>query len=141
VSCTQSSRELVSEFTVTVRVPRGRGTAGLVSVIDAELARLEEGVDEAVVRRVRDVWFDRLIERMERSGTRAGMLTGPVYDASAYTVARDARRYARVDTERTERAVRRLLPRDRRVVLSIRANPTAPEEGRIVRDELRRSAR
>lgn len=140
VGCRQSSRELVSELSIVVRLGRGQGTDQALAVVDAELARFAQGIDEALVRRVREVWFDRLIERMERSSSRAGLLASRVHDGSGYTVARDARRYARVDAERAARAVRVLLPRDRRFVLSVRANPRAPEGGRVVSDQLRRSA-
>lgn len=128
----QASHQLCSEFTAGALVPRERGTAEALRVIDAELASLASGIDAALVRRVQEVWFDRLVARMEHPGTRASMLAHELYDGTPYTVARDARRYLEMDAERVALAVRRLLPRDRRVVVSIDATRGAPEGGVVV---------
>ena len=138
---TQASHELVSEFTAAALLPRGRGTVEALAAIDAELARLEQGVDEALVQRVREVWFDRLVERMESGAGRAMALSNGVHGGGRYTVAADAHRYAQVDAERVARAVRRLLPRDRRIVVSISASPGAPDGGVVIADHMTRSVR
>lgn len=137
----QVSRELVSEFSAGAVLPRGHNTMEALAAIDAELAQLERGTDESLVRRVREVWFDRLVQRMERSTPRAMLLANRMHDGTAYTVARDAQRYAQVDAERVARAVRRLLPRDRRIVVSVQASPSVPEGGLVISDQTYRSAR
>ncbi|AKF04785.1 M16 family metallopeptidase [Sandaracinus amylolyticus] len=128
----QLSRERGSEFTAGVVLPRDRGTAEALSAIDAELERMRGGVDPALVRRVDQVWFDRLVERMERTSARAQLLSMRWHDGTPYTVAADARRYAQVDAERTARAVRAFLPLDRRIVVSLDATPGVREGGRVV---------
>ncbi|MDQ3035749.1 MAG: insulinase family protein, partial [Myxococcota bacterium] len=86
----QSSHQLCSEFTAGALVPHERGTAEALAAIDAELARLEQGVDPALVRRVQEVWLDRLVAQMEHPAARAGMLALRMYDGAPYTVAREA---------------------------------------------------
>ncbi|UJR82606.1 M16 family metallopeptidase [Sandaracinus amylolyticus] len=137
----QMSRERGSEFTAGVVLPRDRGTAEALAVIDAEVARLREGVDPALVRRVDQVWFDRLVQRMERTAARAELLSLRWHDGTPYTVASDARRYAQVDAERTSRAVRAFLPLDRRIVVSLDATPGVPEGGRVVTTQHARRSR
>jgi zinc protease len=137
----QASHRLVSDFTVGVVVPRGGGTQVAFEAVDATLDLLARGADAGLVRQARDLWFDRLVDRVERTGARAGLLSTRMRDGTPYTIAADARRYAAVTPERVTRAVRRLLPRDRRLVVSIGARAGAPEGGRVVYDRVVRRPR
>jgi zinc protease len=124
VSTHQSSRELGSFCLVTATAAPGRTLTDIVAAIDAELDRfVDEGPSAAEMDRVVAQTESQFVYRLQT----VGGFGGKSDQLNAYNVLRgdpgafraDLARYTTATAERVRDVAARLLPRDRRVVLSV----------------------
>jgi zinc protease len=135
VDARQESAHLASEFYVAIQVPRRVGTAVPLEALDAELVRLEtELLAETELAAHRGALVASIARAYDGTTARAlGLVRRPPAFGGRYDPRADLARYDRIDPVRLREVVRRWLPRTRRLVVSLNADPRAPGEGRLVR--------
>lgn len=140
VSAGQDSRELGSIFTIEVVLESGASPAEVLAVVDEELERLaSEPPSEAEMRRVGLGMEARLLRIADGIGDRAWVLASwlsPRGGDEPYGAQDDAARYAAVTARSVSAAVRRWLPRDRRLRVEATPSATVGMRGAVVMDEI-----
>jgi len=137
VFVTQHSGHLASSFRACVEVRRRSGTLAPLQALDAEIANLRtHGIDEARVASLREQWVRREVLQHESSLARALRFAQrpPAFDGERVDLPASLARYRSVDAEGVLATIRRWLPQDSRLVVSIAGRLDAPREGRIVSD-------
>lgn len=131
VEARQSSRELGSEFRITALAAPGHRPTELASAIDRVLGQVH-GFSEAAIEEARAEWARREENAQEGIVGRATLLGIRGADDYLGTVENERARYSGVDSASVVEALRRYLPRDRRVVFHGLANPAVDAAGRVL---------
>ncbi|MGE0786967.1 MAG: M16 family metallopeptidase [Sandaracinaceae bacterium] len=131
VDALQSSRELASEFRITAVAAPEHSPAELAAAIDAALAGVR-GFSEVAIDDARAAWARRDENAQEGIVWRASILGIRGADGYLGTIENERARYASVNSPSIIEAMRRYLPRDRRVVFLGHANPMADAPGRVL---------
>lgn len=136
VNATQFSRQLGSDFTITVTLRKGKSADAVLKILDEELGKLRAsppGDDE--LERARTKIVSSLVFGLERVSNRADMLNA--YNQMAGDpgfATRDIARYEGLRAGDVAAAVQRLLPADKRIVTRAVPTPGAPRAGRLVKE-------
>jgi zinc protease len=133
VSAAQQSQLLASTFEITASPMPGHTLDEILSVIDEEIAGLQEKpIDAAELERGKNQIeseavrsLESLLARAERLQSYNDFLNDPGF------VTEDLRRYRAVDAAAVQRVAQEILRKDGRVVVTVEPNPDAPIMGRV----------
>lgn len=131
VDARQASRELASEFSITALAAPGHTPAELAAAIDRTLAGVA-GFSEEAIEDSRRQWARRELNMQEDILGRATLLGLRGADGYLGTVENERERYSGVDSASVVAALRRYLPRERRVLFFGLANPGVQPGGRVL---------
>ena len=131
VDAHQDSRQLGSKFVIVATAQPGHTADELREAIDDELGRLSSGgVTEAELGRAKARALAGIVFDVEHDSERANLIN--LYGQLAHDpgfLPRDMDRYATASAAEVVDAVRRYLPLDRRVVVTVTPDKTAPVSG------------
>lgn len=133
VNATQFSRQLGSDFTITVTLRKGKSSAEALRIVDEELGKLRAGppTDDELTR-ARTRTLSSIVFGLERVSSRADTLNA--YNQMAGDpgyLDRDMARYEKIKGADLVTAMARHLPADKRIVTRAVPTPGAPRAGRL----------
>jgi zinc protease len=133
VTANQDSAELGSEFQVVATAKPGHTCEELLSAIDAEIAKVQDGgPSDAELERARASFLAQEAFSLERVGTRADVVsTYAHYLGDPGYLPKDLARYEVATPTTVRDAARAWLPAGKRVVALVRAVKGAPLAGRL----------
>jgi predicted Zn-dependent peptidase len=133
VSAYQASGELSSTFEITVTLRSGQDPVRVLGIVDEELDSLRAlAPTEREISRAQAQIVSRMVLEMERVGSRANAMNQyNQHTGDPGFFDRDVARYTEASREAV-RAATALLPKDRRIVTTVRPVPGAPRAGRLV---------
>ncbi len=135
VQVRQESAELASTFVISVAVPDRTAPSWTLETIDGVIATLSsEPVGEDEVERARRDALTGLVATHVRASSRAVSLARATrsFASGRYDPREDARRYVGLTAADVHAATRRYLVGDRRLLVEVEADPSAPLGGRRV---------
>ena len=139
VGAGQSSKQLGSEFVITATAKPGHTTDELLAAIDDEVERLKTGgVTDDELARAKTVTLSSTLFGIESGGARADLLNhyNQLTGDPGY-LQKDIARYRDATAIAVQSAARAYLPKDRRVIATVKPVKGAPVAGELVRTSTR----